>query len=365
MRHASTAIVAIVAAIVVVGAVAFEVLTSYATSPCQGVDLGLPVNSTATVANAPGASDIPAKGLVQRAGSTVPTLSNSRSEDTQAFSPSHKIQVVAAENFWGSLISQLGGNLTHVVSIITDPNKDPHEYESNTTDSREITNANYIIVNGVGYDTWASDEIAADGESNQTVLNVGPLNGVYVTGNIVTGNPHIWYSPTYVNHTVAAMYTNLTTIAPGNTSTFRANYAILNTSLAALYAQADQIKHYHAGAVVASTESIFVYLANYTGLDLISPPEFMKAVAEGNDPPTQTVVTFQCQLESGKVAMLVYNEQTVTPITTNLKTIAVENNVTVVGVTETIQPQSDTFQEWMGAQFTYLQNALNATALGS
>jgi len=365
MQKRTKIVVAAAVAAVIVGAGTFEVLTSSAASPCNGVDLGLPAHGTAVVANAHGASQVTARGLVAGAGSTVPALSKSRSESTQVYSPGHKIQVVAAENFWGSLISQLGGNLAHVVSIITDPNTDPHEYESNTTDSQEITSANYIIVNGVGYDTWASDEISADGETNQTVLNVGPLNGVHVTGNIVTGNPHMWYSPTYVNHTVAAMYTNLTTIAPGNTSTFQANYAILNASLAALYAQAGQIKHYHSGAVVASTESIFVYLANYTGLDLISPPEFMKAVAEGNDPPTQTVVTFQCQLESGKVAMLVYNEQTVTPITTNLKTIAVENNVTVVGVTETIQPPTDTFQQWMGAQFTYLQNALNATALGS
>src|SRR5208282_123366 len=188
--------------------------------------------------------------------------------------PSDPIQVVAAENFWGSLISQLGGNLTHVISIITDPNTDPHEYESNATDSRDITNANYVVVNGVGYDDWAIDEINADGETNQTVLNVGTLNGVFVTGSIVTGNPHMWYNPVYVNNTVAAMYADLVHLAPANTTYFQAQYATLNESLGKLYNQANQIRHFHAGAVVASTESIFVYLANYTHLDLVSPPAF-------------------------------------------------------------------------------------------
>ena len=42
----------------------------------------------------------------------------------------------------------------------------------------------------------------------------------------------------------------------------------------------------------------------------------MEAIAEGNDPPTQSVTQFECQLESGNVKVLVYNVQTVTPITT-------------------------------------------------
>jgi zinc/manganese transport system substrate-binding protein len=273
------------------------------------------------------------------------------------------IRVVAAENFWGSLVSQLGGNDTSVLSIVSDPNADPHEYEANTSDATAIANAQFVIVNGVGYDTWALNLIAAASTTGQVVLNVGDLNGVVVGGGIVSGNPHMWYNPVFVNRTVAAMYSDLVEIAPGDTADFQANYATLNVSLASLYGEAGVIKAKFAGTTVASTESIFVYLANYTGLNLISPPEFMQAVAEGNDPPADTVVTFQCQLESGKVSVLIYNEQTVTPLTSNMKTIAVENNVTVVGVTETIQPPGTSFEVWMNAQYLQLENALNAKAL--
>src|SRR5580692_5758719 len=76
-------------------------------------------------------------------------------------SPGSKIQVVAAENFWGSLITQLGGNKVNVVSIVSDPNADPHEYESNSTDARDIATAKYVIINGVGYDSWADKLLSA------------------------------------------------------------------------------------------------------------------------------------------------------------------------------------------------------------
>ncbi len=274
------------------------------------------------------------------------------------------INVVAAENFWGSLVSQLGGTHVHVTSIITDPNTDPHEYESNDSDAIAIANAQYVICNNVGYDDWATLLINADGDTNQTILNIGDSLGVSVTGGIVTGNPHLWYNPVYVNETVAWMYHNLTTIAPQYTGYFTDQYHNLTASLSALYDEVGLIKHLFAGTEVASTESIFVYLANATGLDLVSPPAFMEAVAEGNDPPDASITTFIDQLESGNVSVLVYNAQTVTPITTQMKQIAQANNVTVMSVTETIVPPDVTFQAWMGGELNALYVALDAKQLG-
>ena len=64
------------------------------------------------------------------------------------------IQVVAAENFWGSIASQIGGSHVRVVSIITNPNTDPHSYEPTATDARTIASAQVVIENGIGYDPW-------------------------------------------------------------------------------------------------------------------------------------------------------------------------------------------------------------------
>jgi zinc/manganese transport system substrate-binding protein len=272
------------------------------------------------------------------------------------------IQIVAAENFWGSLVSQLGGTHANVTSIVSDPNTDPHEYESNPANAIAITNAQLVIVNGAGYDTWALDIISAESTPNQIVLNVQEL-----INQSVDANPHFWYSPYYVNDTVAAMYKDLVKIDPTDTAYFHQRYASLNSSLWESYMSLEaQIKHAYSGAPVASTESIFVYMANATGLDVVSPVAFMQAVAEGNDPPAQSIVQFEQLLDGGNssVRVLVYNEQTVTPLTQTIKALAAQNQIPTIGVTETIQPPTVTFQVWMQAELINLQNALNAQALG-
>jgi zinc/manganese transport system substrate-binding protein len=274
-------------------------------------------------------------------------------------SSSNVIQVVAAENFWGSLIAQLGGTHVSVLSIVSDPNADPHEYEANASDARAIANAQFVIENGEGYDDWCSQLITASNTPGQVVLNVQDTLGV-ASG----GNPHFWYNPNYVNITVHQMYSDLVAISPSDTSYFQQQYATLNASLGQLYGEAAAIREHFSGTEVASTESIFVYLANFTDLDLVSPPAFMEAVAEGNDPPAQSVVQFENQLESGNVSVLVYNAQTVTPITTEMKSIAQSNNVTVIAVTETIQPPNVSFEDWMYSEYISLYNALNAKTLG-
>ena len=110
---------------------------------------------------------------------------------------------------------------------------------------------------------------------------------------------------------------------------------------------------------VASTESIFVYLANATGLDLVSPPAFMQAVSEGNDPSAQSIVQFQNLITNGTVTVLVYNSQTVTPENQTIETLATQHDIPIVPITETVQPPTAMFQDWMNSQLIALQNALN------
>ncbi len=81
-----------------------------------------------------------------------------------------------------------------MTSIVTDPNADPHEYEASSANAKAMANANFVIVNGVGYDDWALKLITASNNPNRTVLNVAQTpwkaNG---------SNPHLWYNPVFVN----------------------------------------------------------------------------------------------------------------------------------------------------------------------
>ena len=272
-----------------------------------------------------------------------------------------KVQVVAGENFWGSLVSQLGGTRVQVLSIVTDPNADPHQYESNSANAQAIAIANLVIVNGGGYDDWLLRLLSASNNPGQIVLNVQKL-----IGQPLATNPHFWYSPYYVNDTVKAMYNALVSFDSSNAAYYRQQYVTLNASLAVYNARIHKIAQQFSGAPVAATEDIFVYLANATKLNLVSPPEFMQAVAEGNDPPAQSIAQFQQLLQGGNrsVRVLVYNQQTVTPLTQLIRSMAVENQIPTVGMTETVQPLDVPFQNWMNGQLIALQNALSAQALG-
>ena len=95
------------------------------------------------------------------------------------------------------------------------------------------------------------------------------------------------------------------------------------------------------------------------GLKLISPTEFMQAISEGNDPPAQTVAEFQDQISHHQIKVLVYNTQTSTPVTENLKQLAARNNIPVVGISETLEPSTASFQDWQLKQLTDLETALS------
>jgi zinc/manganese transport system substrate-binding protein len=97
-------------------------------------------------------------------------------------------------------------------------------------------------------------------------------------------------------------------------------------------------------------------------LKLLSPPEFMQAISEGNDPAAQDIAEFQNQLKGKQVKILVYNVQTVTPITEQLKSMARDADVPIVGVSETMPTGTQTFQGWQAGQLRLLLNALQKAA---
>jgi len=270
-------------------------------------------------------------------------------------SQSGVLHIVAAENFWGSLAAQIGGAHVQVLSIVSDPNADPHEYETNAGDARAVAGANYVIENGAGYDSWMDKLVSAGPGSNtdRKVLNVATL-----IGKKEGDNPHFWYDPDYVNAAAVQMGQDLVALDPANASYYEAQYQTLQASLAQYQNRIMTIKQQFGGTKVAATEDIFVYLANAAGLDLVSPPAFTAAVAEGNDPPASSIVQFEAQLKSGDVKVLVYNQQTVTPLTDSMKALAAAQGIPLVAVTETIQPPSLSFEDWMNGQLIELQNAL-------
>lgn len=265
----------------------------------------------------------------------------------------HTIQVVAGENFWGSLASQLGGTHASVQSIVTNPNTDPHEYESSAGDARAIADADLVILNGAGYDAWGRKLLSANPSRGRQVLVVAEL-----LGKKEGDNPHFWYDPTAVDEVADQITARFQAIDSQDTSAFARQREALRTALTPYREVIAHIRSARTGTPVGSTETIFVYMAQALGLNLISPPDFMQAISEGNDPPAQSVAAIQDQISQHRIKALVYNRQTSTAITDNLKRMATKNGIPVVGISETVQPPTASFQDWQLAQLNDLQAAL-------
>jgi zinc/manganese transport system substrate-binding protein len=270
------------------------------------------------------------------------------------------LQVIAGENFWGSIAAPLGGAHVSVTSIVSNPNTDPHEYESSAVDARAFATADYVILNGAGYDDWGRKLLSANPSTSRRVLTVADL-----LNKKPGDNPHFWYNPDWVDRVADKITSDYRALDPTDAAYFTQQREAFATALKPYHDAIAQIRASSSGVPVGSTESIFAYMATYLGLNLISPPAFMDAVAEGNDPPASAVINFQNQITTKQVKVLVYNVQTATAVTTNVKHLAALASIPTVGVSETLQPESATFQEWQVSQLVALQNALNASAPGA
>lgn len=262
------------------------------------------------------------------------------------------IKVVAAENFYGDIARQLGGNRVSVASILSDPNVDPHEYQSNVQTGIAVSKANLVIENGGGYDGWMDKILSAAPDSNRLVLK-----GFALAPTHLPENEHVWYSFTDVAAIAQAITADLQKLDRANAAVFDGNLRAFIASLQPLQQKTAAIKAKYNGTPVGLTEAIYLYQAQPEGLNVLTPLAFEKAIAEGNDPPADAVIAATDQVNNRQIKVLIYNVQTVTPVTTNLQNLAKAKGIPLVPVSEMLPP-GKTYQTWMMDQLTRLQAAL-------
>ncbi len=268
---------------------------------------------------------------------------------------SGKLQVVAAENFWGSIAAQLGGQDVEVRSIIVNPNTDPHSYEPTAADARTMAGAQMTIVNGIGYDEWASRLLSADPGEGRVRLDVGSLLGLKAGDN-----PHQWYSPAHVHAVIDQTVADYDKLRPAQASYFAQRKRAFETvGLARYNALLKQIRARYAGVPVGYSESIFQPLGEALGLKLMTPYSFAKAIAEGTEVSAQDKQTVDRQASDRQIAVWVFNSQNVTPDVQRVGELARGANIPIATVTETLSPASDSFQQWQVAEFEGLERALH------
>ena len=268
---------------------------------------------------------------------------------------SGKFLVVAAENFWGSIATQLAGDKAVVRSIIVNPDTDPHDYNPTASDGRLVAQSKLAIVNGLGYDKWASQSLAANPSSGRVVLNVGDLLGLK-DGD----NPHRWYFPTDVYRVVDQIVADYDKLDPGDAAYFAQQKQTFETQGLAQYNQLrKEIRTKYAGVPVGYSESIFQGLGADLGLQLMTPYSFAKAISEGTEVTAADKRTVSSQAQNRLIKVWVYNSQNVTPEIAAVTRIVKAQHIPIATVTETLAPASDDFEQWQVAQLRGLLAALH------
>jgi zinc/manganese transport system substrate-binding protein len=263
------------------------------------------------------------------------------------------IPVLGAENFYGDLLAQIGGTRVTASSILSDPNADPHEYEASPAAAKLVADSKLVIVNGIGYDDFMDKLLGASTKPDRVVINVQDILGVKDDVNV-----HVWYDPAAMPKVADAVTAALAKLDPANASYFSEQKAKYIAALKPFNDKIAALRARYPGAPIAFTENVAGYLTDAIGLKVMTPPEFMEAIESGTDPAPADVAAERDLLTGHRVRALLYNAQVTSPLTEQIRALAVQNNIPVVAVAETIPPNFKTFQEWQLAQLNELEKAL-------
>ncbi len=262
-----------------------------------------------------------------------------------------KIAVVAAENFYGDIARQIGGDRVAVVSIMNNPDQDPHLFETTPGIVRQIAGAQIAIVNGADYDPWMEKLLSAAPQPNRKVIIAAEL-----VHKKAGDNPHLWYDPATMPAVAKAIAAALGAADAAHKSDYAARLATFLGSLKPLNDKIAAIRGKYAGAAATASEPVFGYMAGALGLKMRNE-KFQLAVMNDTEPSARDVAAFEQDLKDHKVRVLFYNKQASSKIVQHLVELARAAKIPVVGVTETAPPDLS-YQDWMLTQLNDTEKAL-------
>ena len=268
--------------------------------------------------------------------------------------PSGVVNAIGAENEYADVLSQVGGRYVHVSSILNDPNTDPHAFESSPSIAREVSAAQLIVQNGVGYDDFMGKIESASPNPGRRVVVVQRLLGL-ADG---TPDPHLWYDPKTMPRVAQAMADDLAELAPSHAAYFRANAQKFDDSLAPWLDAVASFRSRYGGTAVATTEPVADYLLEAMGLDNLTPSRFEADVMNGVDPSPEDVSVENGLLSSHRAKVLLYNQQVVDALTASIRKSAQGAGIPVVGVYETMPTPGYHYESWMLAEVRAIESAL-------
>ena len=266
------------------------------------------------------------------------------------------ITAIGAENEYANVLGQIGGRYVHVDSILDNPNTDPHTFEASPSVAQQVSSAQLIVQNGVGYDSWISKMEAASPNAGRKVIVAQHVLGLPDS----TPNPHLWYDPRTMPAVAKVMAADLSALQPAHKAYFQANLKAFDRSLAPWLRAIAAFKAKYPGTLAATTEPVADYLLTAMGIKNLTPFTFQADIMNGVDPSPQDISLENSFFTGHKVKIFCYNQQVVDALTTSVRQTALSAGIPVVGVYETMPTPGFTYQSWMLAEVQAIQKAVTS-----
>lgn len=276
----------------------------------------------------------------------VMLLVSACSSNKKASSSSDKISIVTTTNVYSDIAKNVVGKYGDAKAIITNSSTDPHDFEPTTADAKKITNANIIVANGLGYDSWMNK--LASSVSKKPVLVGEDLMGLKKGDN-----PHIWYNLSMPTKYVDYFVKRLSKIDKKHAAYFKANgekYLAKVNKIKQIAKSVDK----KTNKPVFVSEPVFDYALEEAGYK-VGDKEFEEAVENGTDPSPKMINKMTKEIKDKKIAFFVNNTQASSSTVKTFVKLAKKNNVPVLNVRETI-PNHTTYLAWMRENYQNLAN---------
>jgi len=267
------------------------------------------------------------------------------------------VPVVAAESTYGVIAQAIGGDQVTVDSIIRNPNVDPHSFEATPEVARQVARARIVLLNGLGYDAWMQQLLAANPAPQRVVIVAAQLDPSRI---LADRNPHVFYDPVVMQRVAQRLTGELQRLDPAHAAQFAQRLAAFDADLRRLIAAQAALAMAHPRLQVSATEPVAGYLLRQLGwVSLGQKLQF--DVMNGTEPSPAEVARFEDDLRQHKAALLFYNRQVNDPLTSRLRAIARQAGVAVVGVDEFVPPQTS-YVQWQLQTLDAIGRALRKDA---
>jgi zinc/manganese transport system substrate-binding protein len=273
------------------------------------------------------------------------------------------VNIVAAENFYGGVAQQIGGDSVTVTSILSNPNQDPHEFTTDAATAKAVADADIVIYNGLGYDDWMDKLLGAGGKKDRIVIKVADLIGAK-DGD----NPHIWYDPRTMPALAFKILEKLSSQIGLQGPDVGKRHDLLQLNFEAFKASMNpeiekiaELKSKYGGTTVTATEPVFGYMADALGFKMLNY-DFQINIMNDTEPSAAQTAAFETSLTSHTAKILFYNSQVTDPTTDRLKKLAQQAGIPIVGVTETQPLEFKTYADWMNHELEAVDAGLKSIA---